>query len=217
MPDSAGYQIRRSRKIQRDKKRFRQLDWEDTRRPAWVAWLSLVCLLVMFLGVLALSTSDRTSKPQPVNGDTLGPFGVSGVEYQREADEKLAQADGDGPRWALVSPELEWSAEELTDLLRGFDSRVSTLLYGPGVQIPVPEPAVGHTRRDVIDLAAQELSRASQNTISPDEVRFSGVIVYAPLAALRELRDSSPLVFAVEPAADGAVLARMGIRSVAQG
>lgn len=217
MPNSVDYHSRHSANIQRDKKRSRQLDWEETRRPAWIAWLSLLCLVVIFVGVIALSTSDRTAKPQAINGDMLGPFDSIGVQYQAQADEKLAQAQGEQPRWALVSPEQEWTAEELAELLRSFDARVSTLLLGPGIQVPIPEPAVGMTRRDVIDQAVNQIARSSQGTATPADIRFSGVIVYATPEQLRGLHQASVSVFAVEPAPVGAVLARIGIRSVDQG
>ena len=99
MPKDQQFAARKSQQVAADKKRSRQLDWEDTRRPAWVAWLSVLCLIALLVSILALSSSDRVSKPQNINGDQLGPFDVAtSQEYFAESEQQLEQV-----RW--VPPE----------------------------------------------------------------------------------------------------------------
>ena len=77
------YQGRNPQRLKANKKRQRQLDWEDTRRPAWVAWLSGICLIAMGFGVIAMSASDLTAKPPNINGDQLGAFDGTPAQLNR--------------------------------------------------------------------------------------------------------------------------------------
>ena len=129
MPD---YSTRSPQVIKRNKKRVRQLEWEDTRRPAWVAWIGALCLIVIVVSLILLTFSDRVSKPMAVNGDQLGPFELQGQQYMDYAAEELATMEGDESRWALVSSDGRWNMTELADVLRDFDGRVSTLYFEVG-------------------------------------------------------------------------------------
>lgn len=207
----AGYAARSPMQVKADKKRQRELDWRDTRRPAWVAWLSGVCVFVMLLGVLALASNGRTSAPQAVNGDQLGPYGEAIMDYDATSEQKIQAMTGDEPRWALVSPNPDalWSSADVIGVLSGFDARVSTLFAGPGARRELPEPAVGHTRADVINQATASL--ALQGQMRPEDVRFDGLLVYARPDQLRALDQR---VFAVEPAPVDSAYGHFGIRTV---
>ena len=65
--------FRSAEQIPADKRTRRRLEWEDTRRPAWVMWLSVACLITLVVTVIALSNSDRMSQATAINGDVLGP------------------------------------------------------------------------------------------------------------------------------------------------
>ncbi|HIW96527.1 MAG TPA: hypothetical protein H9867_08640 [Candidatus Corynebacterium gallistercoris] len=208
---SPNYKHRAPQHVKKNRKRTRELDWQDTRVPAWVAWLSVLCLIALFAGVLALSTSDRTAKPMNINGDQLGPIGMTVEEYDGFAHEQLVAAQGTQERWALVSPppDQPWDQQELSDLVRGLDARVSTFYFGPAASIPAAEPAAGHTRADVVERIFA--TAAAQDGVAPEQVRCDGLLVYATPEVLRELE---PRVFAVEPAHPEAVYGLMGIRPV---
>lgn len=208
---NSDYRNRSPQHVRADRKRQRELDWEDTRLPAWVAWVSVLCLIVLFLGFIMLANSDRTNKPMNVNGDQLGPLDVSAQQYAGYAKEQLDKATGDEPRWALVSPDPNhwWTVDQLTEILKGVDARVSTFYLGPGTQRAVAEPAVGHTRADVIRQVAEGVAQRAQIPVS--DVRFDGVLVYATPSVLRELAKK---VYAVEPAHPDAAYGRIGIRPI---
>lgn len=209
MSDPQRYRGRNPQQLKANKKRQRQLDWEDTRRPAWVAWLSGVCLIAMGCGVIAMSASDLTSAPPNINGDQLGPFEGTPAQYRDFAHSQLEQMAGDEPRWALVSPDPQhpWDAREVIELVKGIDARVSTLYFGATAQAVLPEPAVGRTRADVINQAMSHIARGAQT--QPEKLRIDGVLVHATPDQLRELATRA---YAVEPAAPDAAYGRIGIR-----
>ncbi len=194
--------------VKPNRARQRELDWEDTRQPAWVAWLGGVCAVALLVGIMVMAESDRTSKPMHINGDQLGPFYMSDQAYEEHSRTLLDEADGDEPRWALVSP-----AEVMVpkDFAKVFDIphaervRVSTLLIGPVVQRPIPEPAAGLRREDVFTIATEGLEG--------ENVAINGALVYAAPAELKAIAEN-PKVMAVEPAPVDAAYGRMGIRAV---
>ena len=213
MPKEQQFAARKSQQVAADKKRSRQLDWEDTRRPAWVAWLSVLCLIALLISILALSSSDRVSKPQNINGDQLGPFDVAtSQEYFAEAEQKLEQVQGDQPRWALVTPRSPMPPSTLARSVRDADLRVSTLLVGP-VQWVIPEPASGLRRADVLRKAAEQMAEGAG--VSPSAIKVDGVLVRGTPEQLRAVAEDSSIA-AVEPAHEGAVYGRIGIRPVSE-
>ena len=211
MSQEQHYRGRSPQQLKANKKRQRQLDWEDTRRPAWVAWLSGICLIAMGFGVIAMSASDLTAKPPNINGDQLGAFDGTPAQYRAHAREQLDRMSGDEPRWALVSPEPThlWDARQVIELLQGIDARVSTLYFGATAQAVLPEPAVGRTRADVINQAVKRMARGAQS--EPEQLRIDGVLVHAVPEQLRVLAQRA---YAVEPADPGAVYGRIGIRPI---
>ena len=211
MSKDSQYRARLSQQVPVDKKRSRELDWEDTRRPAWVAWLAGLCLLVLFIGILGLSASDRVSAPQNINGDQLGPFDTaSNQEYFQQAEQSLRDMQGEQARWALVTPKDEANPVELTEPLRDPELRVSTLLVGP-VQWVLPEPAKGLQRKDVLQQATR--SMAAGAGLRESDIKAEGVLVYGTPEQLRKIAEQ-PKIAAVEPAAADAVYGRMGVRPV---
>lgn len=211
MSNPVQFKNRLSQSVPADKKRSRQLDWEDTRKPAWVAWLSVLCVIAILVGVLALSGSDRTSAPQNINGDRLGPYDVATTEeYEQQAADAMAAMEGDAPRWALVTPREPMQPRELAGALQSPKLRVSTLLVGP-IQWVTPEPAAGQRRADVLRQAEESMAVAAG--LRPSDIRADGVLVYGAPEELKAV-DESPDVRAVEPAHPGAVYGRMGVRPV---
>lgn len=207
------FSARQSQQVAADKKRSRQLDWEDTRRPAWVAWLSVLCLIALLVSILALSSSDRVSKPQNINGDQLGPFDVAtSQEYFADSEQKLEQAQGDQPRWALVTPRAPMAPSKLARSVSDPDLRVSTLLVGP-VQWVIPEPASGLRRADVLRGAAEQMAEGAG--VKPSDIKVEGVLVRGTPEQLRAVAEDSAIA-AVEPADAGAVYGRIGIRPVSE-
>ncbi|WP_193487781.1 hypothetical protein [Corynebacterium heidelbergense] len=210
---AAAYRARASQAVARDTRRSRQLDWQATRRPAWVMWVSAVCTALLVLAVVALSQSDRTSRVPLPMGDQLGPIGMEGREYQQFADRQLASMQGEEPRWALITPDAPWDAGGLKAALGDVPGRVSTLLVGPNVQWVLPEPVAGHTRAEVFDRALADLSaKAGLRPGDPRRVVVNGVLIRATPDVLRGV-DAKTGVRLVEPADPGAIYGRMGVRA----
>jgi hypothetical protein len=207
--------MRASEKIPADRRTRRKLDWEDTRRPAWVMWLSVACLVVLVAVVIALSTSDRVSGPQAVNGDSLGiTTGEEVPAYVDRARGSLDAMTGDVPRWALVTPDHPATVDDLTAVFSPLpDIRVSTLLAG-GTQQAVPEPAAGHQRADVFATARERAAAGAGAPVDDPALDVLGVVVHAAPADLTTLAHT-PGVLAVEAAPQDAVFGRIGFRPVA--
>lgn len=215
-PDNSGYHHRQSQSVAVNKRRRRQLDWEDTRKPAWVAWLSGACTIVLLLAVLALGATGEQAG-SIANGDQLGPYELTSDQYQHLAKKKLAEASGEQPRWALVLAEKPWTANSLAHMLSEVEQehgrlRVSTV-YGAGEGLeaePVGEPAHGHTRQDVFRDAAVALSGGDRQ--AAQYVRFTGLLVYGPPELLRAVDKHA---FAVQPAPVDAIYGKIGVRTQA--
>ncbi|HIW92310.1 MAG TPA: hypothetical protein H9870_11695 [Candidatus Corynebacterium avicola] len=209
--------MRSPEKIAPNRRVRRKREWAETRRPAWVMWLSVACLVALAVGVLALSNSERMSKPQAINGDSLGPENdESVVDYVNRARETLDGADGtdaSDPRWALVTPMQPAGTGALTGILSDqADLRVSTLLSG-NTQWSLPEPASGHRREDVF-AEARELMAANAGTgVDDPALDVLGVLVHGTPEQLRSLNDR-PDVLTVEALPPDAVYGRIGLRPV---
>lgn len=219
--------MRSSEQIKPNRKVRRKREWEDTRRPAWVMWVSLACLLALLVTVLALTGSDRMSKPQAINGDALGPDNrESVVEYVERARETLepgvdgtdgtGSADGTEARWALVTPVAPAGTEALSEIMSDqSDLRVSTLLSG-GSQWALPEPAAGHRREDVFAEARELIAANAGTEIDDPSLDVLGVVVHGTPDQLRALAERGD-VLAVEALPPDAVFGRFGLRPVAPG
>lgn len=212
--------IRSSARIPVDRRMKRKLEWEDTRRPAWVMWLSVACVVSLVVLLIALSNSDRMSRPTAVNGDALGPeTGESIDAYRHRAAATLADATGDAARWALVTPEHPVGVPGLTALfapsVEDSDLRVSTLLTGQS-QWPLPEPSVGHRREDVFTAAWNTIARTAGVADSDPSLLTGGIVVHATPAQLTALA-TVPGVLAVEALPPDAVYGRFAMRPLDTG
>ncbi|HJC86289.1 MAG TPA: hypothetical protein H9751_12280 [Candidatus Corynebacterium faecigallinarum] len=210
--------MRSSERIAPNRKVRRKREWADTRRPAWVMWLSVLCLVALGITVLTLSNSERMSRPQAINGDSLGPeTGETVVDYVTRARESLVEAetgaDSDDPRWALVTPMVPAGTEPLTEMLSDqADLRVSTLLAG-NTQWSLPEPAVGQHRGDVFAEARALMAANAGVEVDDPALDVLGVLVHGTPAQLRAL-DDRPDVLTVEALPADAVYGRIGMRPV---
>ncbi|MDH2455929.1 hypothetical protein QDW14_05485 [Corynebacterium bovis] len=205
---------RTPRTVARDRRRERALDWEATRRPAWVMWLSVACVVLLLVAVVALANSDRRAKPTAVNGDVLGPDRETVAEYTRRARGELDAMTGDEARWALVTPATAQGPDGLAQLFGDLaDVRVSTLLVGPNARETLPEPARGARRIDVFTAARDTLAVEAGTEPTDPALDAEGVLVHARPDALREIARRG--VRAVEPLPPDAVYGRFALRSVA--
>lgn len=217
----AGVGPRPSRRIAPDRTVRRRREWQDTRRPAWVMWLSVVCLVGLVVTVVALAGSDRMSRPQAVNGDMLGPdnsetvdeYLVRAAASVQEAQETQDAQDADAPRWALVTPVTPAGPGELAEIFSGMpDLRVSTLMAGES-RWQVPEPADGHRREDVFEASREQVASSAGVGLDDPSLDVLGVLVHATPADLRTLADR-PGVLAVEALPPDAAYGRFGLRPV---
>jgi hypothetical protein len=216
----AGVGPRPSRRIAPDRKVRRRREWQDTRRPAWVMWLSVACVVGLVVTVVALAGSERMSRPQAINGDMLGPDNSETVDDYlvragasvQEAETQAAQGS-DEPRWALVTPLTPAGPEELAEIFSGMSAlRVSTLMAGES-RWQVPEPADGHRREDVFTASREQVAASAGVGLDDPSLDVLGVLVHATPADLREL-DDRPGVLAVEALPPDAAYGRFGLRPV---
>lgn len=209
---------RPSRRIAPDRKARRRREWEDTRRPAWVMWLSVVCLVCLAVTVIALASSERMSRPQAINGDVLGPDNSETVdEYLTRAAESVQDAESaepaDAARWALVSPVEPADPDELAEIFSGMSAlRVSTLLSAES-RWEIPEPADGHRREDVFAATREQVAASAGVGLDDPTLDVLGVLVHGTPAELQELSDR-PGVLAVEALPPDAAYGRFGLRPV---
>lgn len=208
--------MRTSRKIAPDRKVRRRREWEDTRRPAWVMWLSVLCLVALAGTVIALAGSDRMSQPQAINGDMLGPDNSetldeyvtrAGTTWQDTAD------TSEEARWALVTPVEPAGTQELTEIFSGMSGmRVSTLLYANS-RWEIAEPADGHRREDVFAGARDQVAANAGAGEDDPALDVLGVLVHATPDGLAALDDRED-VLAVEALPPDASYGRFGLRPV---
>lgn len=206
--------MRASQTIAPDRKVRRKREWEDTRRPAWVMWLSVVCVVGLAVTVIALAGSERMSRPQAINGDTLGPDNSESVEqYVERAEGTVDGMSGDEARWALVTPVEPAGTEALAEAFSGLSElRVSTLLAGE-IQWTVPEPADGYRRADVFDTAREQIAGNAGTAQDDDALDVLGVLVHGTPTQLRDV-DGRAGVLAVEALPPDAAYGRFGLRPV---
>lgn len=209
---------RPSRRIAPNPKVRRRREWEDTRRPAWVMWLSVVCLVCLAVTVIALASSERMSRPQAINGDVLGPDNSETVdEYLTRAAESVQDAEptepADAARWALMSPAEPADPDELAEIFSGMSAlRVSTLLSAES-RWEIPEPADGHRRADVFAATREQVAASAGVGLDDPSLDVLGVLVHGTPAELREL-SGRPGVLAVEALPPDAAYGRFGLRPV---
>ncbi|MGJ0183274.1 hypothetical protein [Corynebacterium glyciniphilum] len=206
---------RPSRRIAPDRKIRRRREWEDTRRPAWVMWLSVVCLVCLAVTVIALASSERMSRPQAINGDVLGPDNSETVdEYLVRAAESVQDAEpSDAARWALVTPEQPADPDELAEIFSSMPAlRVSTLLSAES-RWEIPEPADGHRRADVFAATREQVAASAGVELDDPSLDVLGVLVHGTSADLQELSER-PGVLAVEALPPDAAYGRFGLRPV---
>src|SRR5699024_11225938 len=117
--------------------------------------------VALLVAIMVIAQSDRTSKPMHINGDQLGPFYMSDQAYEEHSRQLLDEAEGNEPRWALVSPTTAMVPKdfaEVFDIPHSDRVRVSKLLIGPVVQRQTPEPAAGLRHEVIFTISTYVLS-----------------------------------------------------------
>lgn len=191
----------------------------DAATVAWpVALLALLCVIALVVAVVALSGSDRTNRPSPINGDQLGPAPVETVDqYVTRADAALDAIDDAEPHWALVSLLPARSPSEAAAAVDGIAGlRVATMIVGSTGIRDIPEPVAGATRADVLTREYDAYLRALTLPEAVAAPEVTGLVVRATADRLREIRGRDG-VAAVEPLPADAVAGRFGIRPLTAG
>lgn len=191
-----------------------------------MAALSAVCVIALVAVMVVLSTSDRMSKPQNINGDFLGPESWESLTaYSARADESLdlisretSQSESDEPSrkdpkfWALVTfhEPLDYSrAAKSVDGLAQL--RVASMILGSMVTRDLPEPGKAANRErlmhDEVELVAASAGLATDDP----KLLINGLIVYGDATTLKQTRQR-PDIAAVEALPSDAVRGRFGVR-----
>ncbi|AGF72873.1 hypothetical protein [Corynebacterium halotolerans] len=175
---------------------------------AVVAVVALAALLIV--GIF----DDRTAKPMPPNGDTLGmDAGESFDDYRRRAADSLAAAPADEEAFALVTFTDPLSPAEAEEVLEPV-GRVNAMIIELASPFPLPEPVEGETRADVfhreLDRIAHSLSGVG-NVPVPEHL--DAVIIWDTGEVLRGVAEDED-VAAVEALPPDAAWGRFGVRPV---
>ncbi|MBZ8178129.1 hypothetical protein GSS88_10080 [Corynebacterium sp. 3HC-13] len=173
-------------------------------RSQRIAFVLLIILVLGLAGLWMLGQSDRTSKPMPPNGDTLGPaYDESWEHYRARADASFVTAQDEAPNqnaWSMVVFQPALLAQDVSDITAPLN-RVSAVISGAEAAREIPEPTDGHSRADVF------LSNGLGNEDHP----ISAVIVWDTPTALAALK-SDARVASVEILPPDASWGRFGIR-----
>ncbi|KXP14549.1 hypothetical protein [Tsukamurella pseudospumae] len=176
---------------------------------SWAVLLAVALGLAFWLGS---ATPVRQVRP---GGDRLGPqSGQSVAEYLDGARASLAAAPAGERRWALISPTVPWSADDVWTRLGSLDriGRVLVRVSIPGVATPTATVPPGQSAEGVA--AVPELAALAMPGLAAPGPR--GVAVARVTAA--RLRAGAPAVVGVVVLGEGdalrAVAGRPGVRSV---
>ena len=183
-----------------------------------LAVVALLCVAGLALALVLMAGSDRTSRPQNVLGDFLGPeSGESVAAYAERAAgslDSLADDPGEAAadHWALVLFEPPVGADAAAAAVEGFgDLRVATMLIGPVVSRDLPEPSAGMTRGQLMDRELQRVLAAAGPGLPGGGDVVSGLVVRGSLDDLRGIA-VRPGVTSVEALPADAARGRFGVR-----
>ncbi|MDO5029625.1 MAG: hypothetical protein Q4E11_03450 [Corynebacterium sp.] len=190
---------------------------------AIISAVSVVLLVVLF--ALA-ATSDRVSKPQNLNGDSLGPESWETFDaYRTRADESLVRIQKeafdleneqpiveDAKFWALVTFDEPKDASQAAELAEAAPSlRIASMVLGGIVTRHLPQPSPAASEVELIKKQQELSAKYAEVPLDDDSLKINGFIVYSnseTLVAVREL----PYVAAVQALPSDAARGRFGIR-----
>lgn len=175
----------------------------------WAALLAVALGLSFWLGS---ATPVRGARP---DGDRLGPqSGQAVAEYLAAAHESLSAAPAGEGRWALISPVVEWTPDDVWNRTAGLErvGRVLVRVRIPGVATPTATVPPGQSLPGVREV--NELAAFAQPGLVADTPRGEAI---ARVTASR-LRAGTPAVVGVVVFGTGdalrAVAGRPGVRAV---
>lgn len=190
---------------------------------AIISAVSVVILVVLF--ALA-ATSDRVSKPQNLNGDSLGPESWESFDaYRTRADESLVRIQKeafdleneqpiveDAKFWALVTFDEPKDARQAAKLAEVEPSlRVASMIFGGLITRHLPQPSPAASEVALIENQQKLAATYAEVPLDHDGLKINGFIVYGnseTLVLVREL----PYVAAVQTLPSDAARGRFGIR-----
>lgn len=183
-----------------------------------------VILLVVILAVA--STSDRVSKPQNINGDSLGPESWESVEaYKARADESMVLIQKEAQNleskqpvvkhpefWALVTfdkPRDASQAAELAD--RNPTLRVASMVFGGVIIRNLPQPSEAASEQRLLEDQLKIAAEYADVPVDDESLLINGFIVHGSVDALNDVR-ALPYVKVVQALPSDAERGRFGIR-----
>ncbi|MGP6172828.1 hypothetical protein [Corynebacterium sp. A21] len=180
----------------------------------WRKVIAAVSLIGLVAVVLALSQSDRTSKPMNINGDMLGQDVSETLgDYRDRAAESLAEAPSDQAAFGLITftePSTPAEAAVMLTELR----RVNAMVMLSAAPMEIPEPVVGETREDVFN---REIDRVDHSLAGIGEItaprEIDAVVAWDNGDAFRSISGEDS-VLAVEVLPADASWGRFGVRPV---
>lgn len=190
---------------------------------AIISAVSIILLVVLF--ALA-STSDRVSKPQNLNGDSLGPESWESFDaYKTRADESLVRIQKEAfdleneqpvvekaKFWALVTFDEPKDAEEAAKLAEKEPSlRVASMILGGIITRNLPQPNKAASELELMKNQQKIAAQYADVPMDNDGLKINGLIVYGSAETLVEVR-SLPYVSAVQALPSDAARGRFGIR-----
>nr|WP_120492246.1 hypothetical protein [Corynebacterium lactis] len=214
-----------SRRAKEDRAPSRRAHSSSSISPA-MAVLSAVCVIALVAVLMVLSTSDRMSKPQNINGDFLGPESWETLAaYSARADESLGRitletsnSERDEPSrpaprfWALVTFGEPLDYKRAAASVEGVaDLRVASIILGSAVTRDLPEPGPAAGRQQLIDNEVRLVAASAGMAAGDPRLLINGLIVYGDADTLKQVRHRADIA-AVEALPEGAVRGRFGVR-----
>lgn len=193
-----------------------------------MALISGICVVGLAIVLAIASTSDRVSKPQNLNGDTLGPEPWEAVDqYVARADESLEDMKKESDRlehgqpivedpkfWAMVTFDRLLNANEAAQVYEKVPSlRVSTAIIGGLSTRHLPQPSKEADEEKLLQDQLELAAAYADVAIDDERLGFNGLLVYGDAETLMDVKKLTD-VKAVEALPSDAARGRFGIRPI---
>lgn len=154
----------------------------------WRIGIAAAAIVVLIALVAVMSTSDRFSRPVPVNGDTLGKEATETDEAYRARAAASLESNTTEPVFALITFKNSLTTDSAGAVANQL-TRVDALVLANKPILSLPEPTEGSSRAEVFQeqLALKNLTGEL----------LVGLVVYDRLSTLQAL-SAAPEVLAVE-------------------